>query len=151
MNAGCTAIVTLTKPENRPLGARPSDEQLHVLPHYIVDKAEKGPGLDVLDHYTVPSRLWKESVKERAKRTEHGSKEQGGFLQFDGTADNTANDTPDIGEQHRIRNMAGADFFRKMQEEFARRKEAEMAEKQDFPGFQGRMLLSKINGFEAYN
>ena len=41
MRGGCTAIVTLTKPENRKLDEKPHDEQLHVLPHYASDKTDE--------------------------------------------------------------------------------------------------------------
>ena len=39
MNAGCTVVLTLNKPENRPFKTTtpPPDEQLHVLPHYVPD------------------------------------------------------------------------------------------------------------------
>ncbi len=39
MNTGCTVVVTLSKPENRPFSTTipPEDEQLHVLPHYAPD------------------------------------------------------------------------------------------------------------------
>ena len=92
MNAGCTVIVTLTKKENRPLGVRPSDEQLHVLPLYVLDKqkAKQGPGLDILTNYTPPSRVRKVPLKKCAKKAMPSTKEQlrqQGFLQFDGAGD----------------------------------------------------------------
>ena len=63
MDQGCTVIVTLTKKENRQLGVRPSDNQLHVLPQYVLDKrtAKQGPGLDILTKYTPLSRVRKVS------------------------------------------------------------------------------------------
>eukprot|EP00095_Tigriopus_kingsejongensis_P010881 maker-scaffold86_size395752-snap-gene-2.28 protein:Tk10881 transcript:maker-scaffold86_size395752-snap-gene-2.28-mRNA-1 annotation:"hypothetical protein TcasGA2_TC013798" len=41
MNGGCTVVVTLNKPENRPFGVRPDDEQLHVLSHYAPDVTDE--------------------------------------------------------------------------------------------------------------
>ena len=64
MDNGCTVIVTLTKKENRQLGVRPSDEQLHVLPLYVLEKAKEGPGVDILTNYTPPSRVRKAPFKK---------------------------------------------------------------------------------------
>lgn len=36
-----TQVVTLLKPENRAFGVLPSDEQLHVLPHYMPDNTDE--------------------------------------------------------------------------------------------------------------
>ena len=41
MVGGLTAVVTLLKPENRILGVKPEDEQLHVLSHYALDKTDE--------------------------------------------------------------------------------------------------------------
>ena len=41
MVGGLTAVVTLCKPENRILGVKPEDEQLHVLSHYAPDKTDE--------------------------------------------------------------------------------------------------------------
>ena len=41
MVGGCTAVVTLTKPENRGWGAEVDDEQYHVLPHYSPDGTDE--------------------------------------------------------------------------------------------------------------
>ena len=41
MNAGCTLIVSLLKPENRDIHKKPDDEQLHVLPHYSIDDTDE--------------------------------------------------------------------------------------------------------------
>ena len=41
MVGGCTAVVTLTKPENRVPGAKVDDEQFHVLPHYAPDLTDE--------------------------------------------------------------------------------------------------------------
>ena len=46
MVGGLTAVVTLGKPENRILGVKPEDEQLHVLPHYSVDKTDEFDSID---------------------------------------------------------------------------------------------------------
>ena len=46
MVGGLTAVVTLVKPENRILGIKPEDEQLHVLPHYAVDKTDEFDSID---------------------------------------------------------------------------------------------------------
>ena len=63
MNGGATVIVTLLKPENRGLSAKPDDEQLHVLPHYAPDDTDEfgrslsdparleGGALQVLPHF----------------------------------------------------------------------------------------------------
>ena len=34
------AILTLTKPENRGV-RKPAEEQLHVLPHYVIDETDE--------------------------------------------------------------------------------------------------------------
>lgn len=41
MDGGLTMVVTLLKPENRAFGSVPSDEQLHVLPHYMPDHTDE--------------------------------------------------------------------------------------------------------------
>jgi hypothetical protein len=62
MVGGCTAILTLTKPENRNGGTGPSsspeDEQFHTLPMYVPDlgeaelsEAEGADGITILDRF----------------------------------------------------------------------------------------------------
>ena len=46
MVGGLTAVVTLGKPENRILGVKPEDEQLHVLSHYAIDKTDEFDSVD---------------------------------------------------------------------------------------------------------
>ena len=46
MVGGLTAVVTLCKPENRILGVKPEDEQLHVLSHYAPDKTDEFDSVD---------------------------------------------------------------------------------------------------------
>ena len=41
---GCTAILTLLKPEHRDLQGKADDEQLHVLPHYAIDCTDPETG-----------------------------------------------------------------------------------------------------------
>ena len=41
MIGGCTAVVTLTRPENRCFGEKVDDEQFHVLPHYAPDTTDE--------------------------------------------------------------------------------------------------------------
>ena len=46
MVGGLTAVVTLGKPENRILGVKPEDEQLHVLSHYAIAKTDEFDSVD---------------------------------------------------------------------------------------------------------
>jgi len=44
MNAGCTVVLTLTKPEARMapgVAPAPEDEQFHVLPQYVADDSDE--------------------------------------------------------------------------------------------------------------
>ena len=75
MVGGCTAIVTLTKPENRIAGV-PADEQFHTLPMYAPDaegaelaEAEASGGLTVLRSFNKKVVLGQKGPKECKKRT----------------------------------------------------------------------------------
>lgn len=99
MNAGCTVIVTLNKPENRKFGVRPDDEQLHVLPHYIPDLTDnemrqlaKEGGIDVLTSFKPSDRMRTSPLKRCKKKVMPSYQEQlkeQGLLQVDGTSDVT--------------------------------------------------------------
>ncbi len=80
MNAGCTVVVTLTKPENRQVVVKPDDEQLHVLPHYGVDLTDehgsaegqmskvRTGALEVLDRFDRKTILRSKPAKSKCKR-----------------------------------------------------------------------------------
>ena len=46
MANGCTAILTLLKPEHRDLKGKADDEQLHVLPHYAIDTTDESGSVE---------------------------------------------------------------------------------------------------------
>ncbi len=81
--SGCTVIVTLTKPENRPFGVRPDDEQLHVLPHYVPDaspaemgRMAKAGGFDILQKFDLPNRMREKPLKKCTKKKPKPYEEQ---------------------------------------------------------------------------
>ena len=93
MVGGCTAVVTLTKPENRVWGATVDDEQYHVLPHYSPEgtdefgnrfefkrRVEEG-ALEVLDRFERVTAV--RDRPTRACRRGHPKPDMKAFLDED--------------------------------------------------------------------
>uniref|UniRef100_A0A915JRU8 Methylcytosine dioxygenase TET n=1 Tax=Romanomermis culicivorax TaxID=13658 RepID=A0A915JRU8_ROMCU len=72
MNNGCTVVVTLTKHRGF---YKPDDEQLHVLPNYLLDLSDRNPydrevpGLEILTRYPMHTFTRKEKAESCKKRT----------------------------------------------------------------------------------